>query len=226
MSHTQYPTALDLQRHLLSAGMLDMPMTAAQQLLDFSSPINSAITTWENNTGYDPFLATTQTRIFDPPGPTIRGTRYGYRARGGERFIQLDNGLWSLTSVTTGIDAVSPGTLRTLNTDFYLYPVNAPLKGEPYTEIEFVLPVWGSQQSVHIVGAWGYSQLLPDDVWEAILARASVVIVPRLIHLISGGVIEYREEDELKKFGPDPFGSQISLWTKQFNDTVMSYLLL
>lgn len=226
MSHATMPHAIDLERILFAGGMFDSPQTIQQQIIDLDSAIRGAVTMWESGTGYDPFLAATQTRVFDPPGPTIRGTRYGYRARGGERRVSFDNGLWTLTSITTGVDAVSTGTVRTLGTDFFLLPVNAPQRGEPYTSAEFVLPIWGNLQSVHIVGSWGFTSTVPDDAWNAILGMAAYTVLPQLVHSLTGGVAEYREEDEYKKFTVNPFKAQGDAWKMAFDKAVLSYLLL
>lgn len=216
MSHTTLPTVLELGRLLQSAGMVATPPTAEQTIADYATAINAAADEWSRVTGYKPFLADAADvlRKFDPPGPTIRGTRYGYRARGGERFVEFaGTGLVSITSMTTGVDSVSTGTVRTLGTDFYLYPSEAAAEGIPWTHAEFVLPVWGSQQSVQVLGKWGFSATLPDDAWQAILFMAAVRLAPQLSSLLTGGQSQVKLGNDTFTFAAaGPFASTVAEW--------------
>jgi hypothetical protein len=223
-----YPTAADLQVKLYEAGLIENPPTAAQKVIDLDTYIQEAITAWENATGYSPFLVdpTDVTKRFDPPGPTIRGTRYGYRARGGERYVDFNQGLVSLTSVVTGVDSVSAGTTRTLNTDFYLYPPNAATEERPYQRLEFVLPVWGSQQSIRVTGKWGYTAILPDDVWQVILMRAMYMLTPSLAIALSGGLYEIKRLNYTLRYAggrETPLAAESALWEKRFNKLACDY---
>lgn len=229
MPHTTLPTETDLSALLYSAGMIAAPATSTQAQADYATAITAASDEWNRVTGYKPFLANAADvlRKFDPPGPMIRGTRYGYRSRGGERFLEFEGcGLVSLTSVTTGVDNVSAGTVRTLGTDFYLYPANAVAENTPYTRIEFVLPVYGSQQSVQVLGKWGFSATLPDDAWSAILRMAALELVPSLELGKFGGLKSWKDSDASETYGDSPFSGVTEQWRKQINRAKMNYVRL
>lgn len=117
----------------------------------------------------------------------------------GRRFDLSDTGVTRLytpqDSVTLPIDDLvdldtfkvdrdGDGTFEetwTINTDFVLLPLNAPLDDEPYTHIEvrpqgrYAMPV-GQRGSVQIVGQWGWPEI-PDRI----VGLASLVAT-QLIH--------------------------------------------
>lgn len=104
MSRTTYPQNLDLQRLLFSSGMLSAPPTLQQSQLDLDAALLSAQREWELQTGYTPFLAATQTRFYDPPGPEHGpvGIFYGVNNMGGSRKLFLYTGLQSVSALQVG----------------------------------------------------------------------------------------------------------------------------
>jgi len=227
MSKSALPQGIELGVLLRSAGMIDANPTDTQQLHDFDAACNSAATRFGRVTGYTPFLAnaTDVLRKFDPPGPTIDGTRYGWRTRGGQRILRLDNGLVSLTSVTTNVDPQNAGTVRVLGTDFFLRPTNAVAEGRPWQEIEFTVPVWGIQESIHILGKWGYGATVPDDAWDAMIYMAAGRIVPQISADLHSGMSQIKLGNDSFSFPTGgPFATTLALWKSHICDAINEYL--
>src|SRR5579872_4286099 len=94
----------------------------------FAGMAAAAVAEWERRTGYLPFLGSgsAQSRSFDPPGPNRR-TLSGFSLLGGGRLLDLESGLYGLTSVSIGVGPDSPGTELVNGTDFWPEPLNAAL---------------------------------------------------------------------------------------------------
>ena len=196
------PTAADLQQSLVSIGMLANPPSDTEKLLDLDSMVNAAVREWERVSGYRPFLANAAdvTRVFNPPGPNEQVGRYWVQLRGGGYKLIFDNGLASLTSLYTGVSTGNAGTLRTLNTDFYLYPQNATAEGKPYQWAEFTFRLWGTQQAIHITGKWGYGATLREDAWRSILKMAQADALERLIAFRFNGLQSWTTGGTTEKY--------------------------
>lgn len=135
--------------------------------------------------GAEKYIEKTTGRIFEAPDPDSDVTRY---YNGNDDTTLNIHDLRSLTSVTVD------GVALTVNTDFFLYPLNAVSDNEPYTKIELIQPetrllnsnprvVRGTpyvfiqaQRNVVIVGKWGYSATAPEDIQIATMKLVGAVI--------------------------------------------------
>lgn len=154
-----------------------------------SSRVTAAVRWLERETGWIPFQGASATRTFDPPGS---GASYLANYKGGERFLRLDAGLVSVTSMTVGTTAFTEGT------DFWLMGNSAP-----YQVIEFAVPVLGAARSVSIVGVWGFcaAASIPDDAWQAVLYHAAgeVMLFDKQAKLQKA--VEWKIGDASKRYG-------------------------
>ena len=170
-----YPTYADLQAFALTAGII----TSADNALDYRHTIAAAIDKWERDTNYLPFIATSQTRKYDVP----QG-----------QFLDLKGGLVSLTSLAINGDAY------TEDVQFYLLPRNADVKGQPFTAIKFAFPLTNCNglgvKTVSIVGTFGYSATMPDDVKQAILSLGAVMLAPSKSG--SAGAVQAIKQDDVE----------------------------
>lgn len=228
MSHTAYPKSLDLERLLVSAGIIASPLSNMQDVMDLQGAVESATEEWENNTGWRPFLSATQTRTYDPPGPMRGpvGVWFGINNMGGSRVLPLYTGILSVTTLKVGVTASSAGTTLTLGTDFWLKPQNATSFNQPYRSIEFAVPQWGNPQSITVTGPFGYSTTVPNDVWTAIIKRGAAILAPELALQISGGLYsERRLNSETRYSGAkqSPLSVEAEEWQRTFNQTVKNY---
>lgn len=124
-------------------------------------------------------------RVFEAPSPDDDVTK---RFNGsGETKLYIGD-LREITSLT--ID----GLAQTLDTDYYLYPLNAAAEDRPYEWIELIQPEtsWANsnprrgnvipyifeplQRSVEVVGKWGFSETPPDDVKVAVMKLVGGII--------------------------------------------------
>lgn len=173
-----YPTAEDLQAFAMNAGVIS---AGADLALDYGRVLSSVIAEFETDTGYVPFLATTQTRMYDFPYPD--GT-----------ILDLRCGLLSVTSVTIS------GTTLTNGVEYNLYPLNAPLNGKPYTWLEFVghrrqvLP-WSVPATIGVTGSFGYAATCPEDVKHAILCKACSDLAAIKSGAATGTVTSIKQDD-------------------------------
>lgn len=209
------PAASDLYRYLRAAGVVDYPETEAQGLLNLSGKVAAAVNDWERDTHWEPFVVAKDgggspvdtTLKFSPQDILYPPNDYP--------MLDVDGGILSVTSLTVGVTATSAGTVLVQDTDFYLMPSRAPLKGKPYTYIEFCranFPSFGIvgryvPNSIVLVGKFGYSLTCPDVAFDAILARAAKKCGPQLSAKF-GGMTGWSEADGTKEtYGADPFAS-------------------
>ncbi len=202
MPHSNFPIGSDLITWLQGSAMLPAVLTAAQNNLDYDGAMLSAIERWQNDTGYRPWLTTTQTRVFDPPG-SQRGALGNFLATpgiglgrvGGSNKLFLRTGLLSVTTLTVGKSGANPGTVLVQGTDFWLNPTSAPQINAPYSSILFRFPQWGEPQSIEIVGDWGFSDMIDDSVWNAVRDAGAEEVIPSLENLATGNYITKKEGD-------------------------------
>jgi hypothetical protein len=209
-----YPTGTDLLEYMTDAGY------ALTRPLSLSAKIKAAIAEWDRGTGYTPFVSdgSVTTRYYDPGGANRGGI--GLSAIGGGRFLDLEAGLISLTSLTV------TGSVYTHGVQFYLEDVNAPAKGRPYEMIRFVVPVWGNRQCIAVTGVFGFCLKLPDDAWEAILQRGMALCAPQLSLKKTGGVVSRKQGDEEIRYSDKGVGvGETSSWNDYFRDRMAFYKL-
>jgi hypothetical protein len=150
-----YPTHLDLDAFLASRGLSCSNLTKA----DKKAAIARAIRKWETETGWKPFLANDEdeTRIID--GPEGRMIFPGY-------------GIISLT--TLSVD----GNEYVADTGYWLQ--NRYSDEGPYTAIEFDGYITGARRAVELVGKFGFTLTLPEEVKDALLGYAAYGLYPQI----------------------------------------------
>lgn len=170
-----YPTGDDLQAFATNAGVV----TANADLsLDYGRVVAAAIKQWDSDTGWKPFVATTQTRYYDLPKSHI---------------LDLRGGLLSLTSVTVGTNTALVQAL-----DFDLYPLNAATDGLPYEWIEFRRThvfAYNRHAAVAVAGSFGRVTTVPDEVKHAILCNACVRLMPTKGNSATGMVTQIHQDE-------------------------------
>jgi hypothetical protein len=214
-----YPDAEALKSYAGSMGLMAVktqPLAAEWA----GQAAGAAAAEWERKAGWRPFLAPTDaegnpvetTRYFDPPTDT--------------RFIGLNAGLLTLTSLATGATTSTPGTVRPVDAFFRLLPQNAPAMGRPFDCVEFLssgysgsygpgfgpggfgyfgFGPYGRAGSVAVTGAWGRQLLLSDDVYRAVLALGLITALPELATLRRKGLVSWTEGGVTENYGPKPF---------------------
>jgi len=188
MPHAAYPTASDLEAFLIAAGF-DATFVAT---LDLTTAAAAGQQAFEEATGRR-FLATTQTREFDPCRVTPAGK------------LNLKTEAVSFSSVTWGTTTLTAGT------DYRGLPLNAPDDGKPYNMLEFghyrrYYPLtFPLSTLITVVGSWGYGTTIPDAVWAAMLAAAGLWLWPQIMQAITGGLTAWTEADMSETYGQTAF---------------------
>lgn len=100
--------------------------------------------------------------------------RYYTAANGGQVFI--DDDLISITALATDDAGTRTYSTTWLATDYELWPLNAALRGRPYSWVEVVpngrLAFPTTRRGVKITGKFGYSTTVPPVVREACLLQS------------------------------------------------------
>ena len=166
----------EVQTFLEATLLIANPPSSTESLLDFSGAAMAAEEAFLQSVRWVPFVSdgSTQTRLFDPPSG---------------RLLDLQGGLLSVSQITVS------GMPLTVNLDVFLSPQSADYTGLPYTGLEFFRPAWGRKRSIAVTGVWGRVTSLPDDVREALLAKAASLLAPQLQAYLSRGLTRWREGD-------------------------------
>ncbi|MHB8637812.1 MAG: hypothetical protein ACYC96_15210 [Fimbriimonadaceae bacterium] len=195
MPRTTYPTDSDV-----AAFAASVPLPSGYT---FTGMAAAAVAEWERRTGYLPFLGSgvSTSRSFDPPGPNRR-TLSGFSLLGGARILDLQSGLYGLTSVSIGVGPSSPGTALVSGADFWLEPLNADAMGVPWQRLRFRAPVFGLESSVVVVGSFGYGSVVPDDAWQAIARLGCSLGLAALTEGMKLGAVRWAEENVSEAYDP------------------------
>ncbi len=95
--------------------------------------------------------------------------------------LEVDD-FWETTVLVVKVDDNNDGTFETtltLNTDFYLEPLNGRLHGQtwPYTRLVLInrtFPCYSYRPSVQVTAAWGWTAI-PDAVKQATLIEGAAI---------------------------------------------------
>jgi hypothetical protein len=187
MPKAALPDASNLASLLFSTGLWTKPVASAAQqqgAVDLDGAIAAAYAIWQREVRYTPFLAATQTRLYDPPGPEKGAPGYfislpgtGLGRIGGSNILSVRSGLLSVTTLTVGITLTYAGKVLVANTDFWLTPSDAAFYNRPFTSVQFRTVQYGEPQSISILGSFGFSATVPDDAWTAINRLAASIIL-------------------------------------------------
>jgi hypothetical protein len=197
-------TADDLEAFLQAGGLLEVPLSRTETLLDLAGAVSAAQERFEQEVRWFPFLKqnTDVTRYFDPNETCI---------------LDLQGGLMTLTSVSLA------GVVQVENTDFFCMPKNAGARGVPITSLEFVSVPSGRRGSIAVAGRWGCVAALPDSVKQAVLGKAAVLLIPQIHAAYSRGLLRWREGDVEQSSGAEPFASLVQGWERGYAEAVRHY---
>lgn len=192
-----YPTYLELAEFCVDAGLIEgFPTDYAP----YETAIAAAVSTWEQRTGWRPFLAPAEdeTKIYREWQPA---------------FLDLKGGFVSITSVTYD-DEATPGTV---NLDYDLKPDG----GSPTRWLKlWRLP----SRRITVVGKPGYATECPDDVRRALLAYGAAQVATLLNG--TGQVVSIKQGDVQYTYAPggaDNPTTQYAQWTLELNQAVKAY---
>lgn len=219
-----WPDAAELEDFLQAAGVIALTPTTLQALLDLDGAVEAAIDDWEEATGYHPFLSTgvDETRRF-VPSPPARQDRYP--------LLDLTNGPYGSglvavpTTLTVDVTYTAAGTEYTHLQHYRLLPRSVTAGVKPYTSIEFLTaPLNVSDGEVVIVGKFGYctEANLPALARRAVLAMASLHLLPQLEPSLARGLVRWTEGDVTKQFG-ESGSTASSTWQSLSKDAAARY---
>lgn len=203
-----YPTGDELQAFLVTAGII-APNT--NEALDYQGFVNAAISQWEADTGYVPFLFDNnpQTRTYDTPDGDL---------------LELGGGLLNIEQAE---DFTMDGRTLVAGVDFDLFPYNAGDNGRPWTAVRFRYPLnsrYANRANISLTGEFGYCASLPADVARAILSLAAINIVPS-ISGASGTITQIRQDDVTISYGSNGSTNQytaVQIQLKAFYDATLA----
>lgn len=186
MSKSATPTDDDLLVFLQSAGMLDNPLSAQQELIDLETAASAGVGEFERRTGYVPFLAgAAQTRTYR--GDAIQPFCDGY-------WLKVNSGLLSVSAVS--ID----GNTQAVGTQYTLEPADAANTGRPYTDVRFRYYGGNSYFStISITGVFGYGLTIPDDAWRGMLIAGALEVLTESSGYLGGQRLKSYEEKGVRE---------------------------
>ena len=219
MSKPAWPTEAELTALLTDAGLLkDTPAIPLQTYLD------DAREGFERETERKPFLAATQTRYYDPPGPNRRRPAMGmFPNRGGGTRLDISPGALQITDLRVGYTSTYAGTQLVQGLSWYLKPDNAATEGLPYEWVEFTIPVWGAPGSVKITGTFGFASNIPAGAWNAVLFRAAVLAAPPLTARRTQGATAVQLGMNRFQFDQRAFEKELQEWDRFYRAEVLRY---
>lgn len=201
-----WPDVDEFATFLTASGLIGLTPSAVEDLLDLQGALDAGVERWNDLTYYWPFMSTgvVETRYFDPA--------WSY-------LLDLNSGLLSLTSLETGLQYLSTGSLQSgtsqINVqDFKLKPMDAPNRGKPYTYIE--ASWWGGggiDSRIGVTGVWGYclSANLPSSARRAVMALAAQDLMGNIELLRrTGGLKKLTRGDETKEWSES--STLVSFW--------------
>lgn len=194
-----YPDGEALSDFLISAGVID---SEPADLTDYDAIMSAASATFEQDTGWIPFLeegATKSSKFFNPPGSD---------------FMVLPDGILSIEYLK--INTVA----KTENTDFWLEPYNAT----PKRMVQFNYCVGGQPRTIEIKALWGYTATLPERVNQALLSKGAMEAAPKTWGA-GGEVVRIKQGPvELEKAGASASGgSLMDIWKEFYVCTVNQF---
>jgi hypothetical protein len=193
-----------LTEALQAVGVLSIPLTARQELLDLQGFLDAALGDFLHMTGMEPFLkeSANSVRRYDPPGPYYRNRFWS--VGGGKLLLTMRPPYQSIAEVKVydDIDAEG-GTVLVEDTDYVLEPVNRQ-EHTQITAVRFRMAVVGPRHSVKITGKCGYYDTnIPEEIWQAVLSGAAAQVLTHMREGIMGNPTDWREGDSAEKYNVD-----------------------
>lgn len=231
------PTGNDIRAFAQASGFVDTPLSIAQGAIDWNQAAAEALATWETGTKYSPFLAESvdSTSIYSPlqngRKPTTSGYNnfnYGYSSAGGSNRLFFAAGYISVTSVIVNITTTFVGTTLTQGSDYYLTPVIAPSASRPYTGLQFLSNIYGTPNSINVIGKRGYWTTVPDDAWGAVVRLAMIELMPGFEVLKSGGAFRTKQANLDVQWrstgaGASFFSGQTAIYAKYVDNSMSNH---
>lgn len=198
---TAWPTSTELTNAIAGLGGSVPAGFSAEDIIE------AATQQFELETGFDPWLpeSSDSTRYYNPEG----------------RATMSIPAYWTITSVTTGVQGGSSGTVLTLGTDYWQEPYRDAADKIPCTRLRFLIPPTGYPQSIKIIGKRGHSDAIPNDAWQAVLSLGCASLLMYAAGT-SGSVSEIRQGLVTVKYG-DGEESTVRRLMGKFNAAVMRY---
>lgn len=217
MAETAYPTDAQIAAFVATTGVV---LPSGYVFTNFGS---MASEWWEERTGFQPFLqdASPSNRIYNPPGVGPGNTQTGNTQYGGGRILNLQAAIANSSAfVSVNVQGYSSFVL---GQDFWLTPVNAPSKKRPYTRIEFQLPIFSTQYSVTVSAQWGWSAIIPDDAWQAILRKGAELAMLDILEGLRTATLTVKQGDETFTIDPGILAKSGEAWGNVATTTARRY---
>ena len=222
MGRTAPPTATQLQTALQADGVLGIPLTTRQALLDLQGAVDAALEEFLSHTGLVPLLPETvdSVRRYDPPGPTYRNK---YWTVGGDRLLlTLKPPYQEITEIKIFDDpaVADDGQVLEADQDYVLEPANR-IEETRINAIRFRFAVVGGRQSVVITGKVGWwPEFIPEDIWQAILAGAKARILEDLRAGIASNPQEWKEGDSSEAYRVETLRDLAAAHRSRFEEAI------
>lgn len=191
MSQAAWPTEAEVGAAVASQGL-----TAPA---DLDVHIGAAITSFQDMTGFNPFLeGASDDRRYDPPEYSDT--------------LDLRGGFTSVTEVRVGLSySDTTGTVLVETRDFDLLPLNARERNKPFTSIRFQSSLGCLPNSIKVTGLPGFDDEIPDDAWLAVRDAAMGLA---LLEILSGAstASEVQQGPVRIKFDNEEGRSKIDRW--------------
>lgn len=202
------PTTSDLTTYLTSMGI-----TAAAEI-DEQAIIDSAIAELEAMTGRKKFQG----------DATNTAIRYSLPWPQGKNVVLPIQDCWSLFEVRINYTGTSgTGTVLTEYDDFTHVPLLHAQNGGPIEAIQFSNAYSLEPGSILITGKLGYASSMPQDVFNAVLARCAAQVVKQSAGA-SGNASMEKQGDRQVQYGMEAGQSTYDRLMQEFTNAVSRYL--
>jgi hypothetical protein len=217
MPHSSYPSDTDIQTFVADTG-ITLPDN-----FSFAGYGAAASAGWEQRTGWQPFLkdSVATARRYNPPGSQPSNRTWSGAQYGGGRILNLYAGIPTEADLTS---IVSNGTPLVLNTNFFMQPTNNPNIGRPYTRAEMVVPLWGTVNSVVVTAKWGWSAIIPEDAWQAILRIGANIAAGDLLEAILLSPNSIKDGDTTVTQDNSKLAMEKDSWARYADNVVGRYM--
>ena len=164
MSKTAWITEPELATYLAALGV------ARPAGVTLTDVIAAVVSEWERRTGWSPFVAESTASVAT------------FAATDGNGILRLPSGYTSITSITVD------GLAMTSGLDYAVWPETQT----PISRVQFRGCVQTAPPSIVVTGKRGWGATIPDDVWQAVRARAAYA-VNAMASEINGNLIGVRQ---------------------------------
>lgn len=213
---TAYPTASDLQTFLTAKGLVPSFTQGAPASIDYATLIVAARKEVEADCQRN-FLPTASSvmRVYDPPLDR-------------NRILDLEADLLSVTTLQWLPYNTTTAQVFAVDQDYRLGPPNAQADNAPFQYVEFFRHFygphpWALKRSIQIIGTWGFSLTIPEDVWQAILLKATILILPDIAADRSQGFKSWTQQKVTEAYWEEPYGKILERYMQQYLKIVQHY---